>query len=85
MIGVAVADSATETNDLGAGLAEEAAVKQALIDDLARAAVGGDGAARDQLIVEVHPLVLRYCRRRLGRTDSLTGPPTMWPRRSVSP
>ena len=75
MTGVLVADSATETNDVDAGLAEQAAVdvQQALIDDLARAAVGGDSAARDQIIAEVYPLVLRYCRRRLGRTDSVIG------------
>jgi hypothetical protein len=41
MIGVLVADSATETNDVDAGLADEAAAEQALIDGLARAAVGG--------------------------------------------
>jgi RNA polymerase sigma-70 factor, ECF subfamily len=73
MIGVLVADSATETNDVDAGLADEAAAEQALIDDLVRAAVGGDSAARDQLIAEVHPLVLRYCRNRLGRTNSVIG------------
>jgi hypothetical protein len=55
MTGVLVADSATETNDVDAGLAEEAAVdvQQALIDDLARPAVKGDSAARDQLIAAV--------------------------------
>jgi RNA polymerase sigma-70 factor, ECF subfamily len=73
LISVVVADSATETNDLDAGLAGEVAVGQDLIDDLARAAVGGDSAAREQLIAEVHPLVLRYCRNRLGRTDSVIG------------
>jgi RNA polymerase sigma-70 factor, ECF subfamily len=75
MIGVPVADSATETNELHAGLVEEAAVDvaQALIDDLARAAVGSDRAAHEQLIASLYPAVLRYCRNRLGRTDSLIG------------
>jgi RNA polymerase sigma-70 factor (ECF subfamily) len=73
MIGIVAADSATETNDLDAGLAGEAAVGQDLIDDLARAAVGGDSAAREQLIAEVHTAVLRYCRNRLRRTDSVIG------------
>jgi RNA polymerase sigma-70 factor (ECF subfamily) len=75
MIGVLVADSATETNELCAGLAEEAAVDvtQALIDDLARAAVRGDRAAHEQLIASLYPAVLRYCRNRLGRTDSVIG------------
>jgi RNA polymerase sigma-70 factor, ECF subfamily len=73
MVGAIVADSATETNDLDAGLADEAAVEQTLIDKLVGAAVGGDSAARDQLIAELYPLVLRYCRNRLGRSDSLIG------------
>jgi RNA polymerase sigma-70 factor, ECF subfamily len=73
MIGVLVADSATETNDSDAGPAEEAAVQQILIDKLVGAAVAGDGAARDRLIAELYPLVLRYCRRRLPRHDSLLG------------
>jgi RNA polymerase sigma-70 factor, ECF subfamily len=73
MIGALVADSATGTNDVDAGLAEEAAVNQDPLDGLVRAAVGGDGAAGDQLIAEIYPPVLRYCRRRLGRTDSVIG------------
>jgi RNA polymerase sigma-70 factor (ECF subfamily) len=73
MIGALVADSATETNDVDAGLAEEAAVQQDLIDDLVRAALEGDSVARDQLLAELHPPVLRYCRNRLGRTDSVIG------------
>ena len=75
MIGVLVADSAAEANDVDAGLAEEAAVdvEQALIDDWARAAIGGDRAAREQLIASLYPAVLRYCRNRLGRTDSVIG------------
>ena len=73
MIGALVADSATETISLDAGLADEAAVNQDPIDGLVRAAVGGDGAAGDQLIAEIYPPVLRYCRRRLGRTDSVIG------------
>src|SRR5215207_4510100 len=73
MIGVLVADSPTQSNDVDAGLADEAAAEQVLIDDLVRAAVGGDSAASDQLIAEVHPLVLRYCRNRLGRTNSVIG------------
>ena len=73
MTRVLEADPATETIDVDAGLAEEPAVDQTLIDKLVGVAVAGDSAARDRLIAEVHPLVLRYCRRRLGRTESVIG------------
>jgi RNA polymerase sigma-70 factor (ECF subfamily) len=73
MTGVLVADSATETIDLDAGPAEESAVEQTLIDKLVGAVVAGDSAARDRLIAEVYPLVLRYCRRRLSSRESVLG------------
>jgi RNA polymerase sigma-70 factor, ECF subfamily len=44
-----------------------------LIDTLVAAAVGGDGRARDELLALIHPLVLKYCRARLGRQESLMG------------
>ena len=62
-------DPASETMHLDAGAAEEPAVEQTLIDKLVRAAVAGDSAARDRLIGELYPLVLRYCRRRLSRRN----------------
>jgi RNA polymerase sigma-70 factor (ECF subfamily) len=40
---------------------------------LVAAAVGGDARARDELLVLIHPLVLRYCRGRLGRQESVLG------------
>jgi RNA polymerase sigma-70 factor, ECF subfamily len=70
---VLAADPATETVDLDAGPADEPAVEQSLIDKLVGAAVAGDGAARDRLIAEVHPLVLGYCRRRLSRREAVLG------------
>ena len=73
MIGALVADSATETIDVDAGLAEEAAVEQSLIDNLVRAAIAGDSGARDRLLAEVHPLALGYCRGRLGRWETVIG------------
>jgi RNA polymerase sigma-70 factor (ECF subfamily) len=73
MIEVLVADPATEMIDRDAGLVEEPAVEQTLIDKLVRAAVAGDSAARDRLIAELYPLVLRYCRNRLPRHDSAIG------------
>jgi RNA polymerase sigma-70 factor (ECF subfamily) len=73
MIAVLAADPAIEMDALDAGLAKESAVEQDLIDELVRAAVAGDSAARDRLLAEVYPLVLGYCRRRLSRRDSAIG------------
>ncbi|MDN5929645.1 MAG: RNA polymerase sigma factor ShbA [Pseudonocardia sp.] len=42
-------------------------------ESLVAAAVAGDGRARDRLLAEIHPFVLRYCRGRLGRQESVTG------------
>jgi RNA polymerase sigma-70 factor (ECF subfamily) len=44
-----------------------------LLDSLVTAAVAGDGCARDELLALIHPLVLKYCRARLGRHESLMG------------
>ena len=44
-----------------------------LIDTLVAGAVTGDGRARDELLKLIHPLVLKYCRARLGRQESLMG------------
>ena len=73
MIGAPVADSATETIDVDAGQAEEAAVEQSLIDTLVRAAIAGDSMARDRLLAGVHPLALGYCRGRLGSWETVIG------------
>jgi RNA polymerase sigma-70 factor (ECF subfamily) len=43
------------------------------VESLVAAAVAGDGRARDQLLAEIHPFVLRYCRGRLGRQESVMG------------
>jgi RNA polymerase sigma-70 factor (ECF subfamily) len=42
-----------------------------VIDELVARAVGGDLRARDDLLALIHPLVLKYCRARLGRQESL--------------
>ena len=44
-----------------------------LIDSLVARAIGGDARARDELLALIHPLVLKYCRGRLGRQESLMG------------
>lgn len=44
-----------------------------LVEKLVARAVGGDERARDLLLAEIHPLVLRYCRGRLGRQETVIG------------
>ena len=44
-----------------------------LPDELVAAAVRGDGRAREDLLALIHPLVLRYCRARLGRRETALG------------
>ncbi|MDF3048631.1 MAG: polymerase, sigma-24 subunit, subfamily [Pseudonocardia sp.] len=44
-----------------------------LIDSLVARAIGGHARARDELLALIHPLVLKYCRGRLGRQESLMG------------
>jgi RNA polymerase sigma-70 factor (ECF subfamily) len=46
---------------------------QPLLESLVAAAVTGDQAARERLLAEIHPLVLRYCRARLGRQETVMG------------
>ena len=42
-------------------------------DALVAAAVAGDPRAREQLLAEVRPFVVRYCRARLGNRDTAAG------------
>ena len=44
-----------------------------LPNGLVAAAVRGDRRARDELLALIQPLVLRYCRARLGRQESVLG------------
>jgi RNA polymerase sigma-70 factor (ECF subfamily) len=44
-----------------------------LLERLVAAAVGGDAGAKQRLLAEIHPLVLRYCRGRLGRQETVIG------------
>ena len=46
---------------------------QPLLESLLRASVAGDLRARERLLAEIHPLVLRYCRARLGRQETVMG------------
>jgi RNA polymerase sigma-70 factor (ECF subfamily) len=42
------------------------------LEGLVGPAIAGDERARDRLLAEIHPLVLRYCRARLGRQESVS-------------
>lgn len=51
----------------------EAAEAPPLLESLVAEAVAGDRGARDRLLGEIQPLVLRYCRGRLGRQETVIG------------
>jgi RNA polymerase sigma-70 factor (ECF subfamily) len=57
-------------DDLPDGVAGRGTNRE-LPNGLIAAAVRGDCRARDELLALIHPLVLRYCRARLGRQESL--------------
>lgn len=42
------------------------------LESLVLAAAGGEARARDALLAEIQPFVLRYCRGRLGRQETVT-------------
>jgi RNA polymerase sigma-70 factor, ECF subfamily len=57
-----------------AGPVREAPLEsQPLLESLVAAAVAGDRLARERLLSEIQPLVLRYCRGRLGRQETVIG------------
>lgn len=64
---------APEGVDLRPAPLEGEADSRVRIDMLVAASVGGDARARDDLLALIHPLVLKYCRARLGRQESLMG------------
>jgi RNA polymerase sigma-70 factor (ECF subfamily) len=43
------------------------------MESLVDAAIAGDRGAKELLMAEIHPLVLRYCRARLGRQETVMG------------
>ena len=43
------------------------------IERIIPAAVAGDSQARERLLAEIYPLVQRYCRGRLGRSEGIIG------------
>jgi RNA polymerase sigma-70 factor (ECF subfamily) len=70
MISLTLDKPVLELIDSGAAQVDEPAVERSLIDSLVEAAVAGDLAAHDRLLAELYPLVLRYCRGRMGHRDS---------------
>jgi RNA polymerase sigma-70 factor (ECF subfamily) len=74
--GVAVAPNVAdvpEALDLASGAPGGETDNRVVIDRLVAGAVTGDARARDELLALIHPLVLKYCRARLGRQESLMG------------
>jgi RNA polymerase sigma-70 factor (ECF subfamily) len=65
----AVRSAVTETTDESDDLPDVAPVLERLVP----AAVAGDIEARDLLLAEIQPLVQRYCRGRLGRSEGVIG------------
>ncbi|MGI9000206.1 MAG: RNA polymerase sigma factor ShbA [Pseudonocardia sp.] len=58
---------------VGCGQPARGDVEPALLEGLVAAAVDGDPEAKERLLGEIHPLVLRYCRGRLGRQETVIG------------
>jgi RNA polymerase sigma-70 factor (ECF subfamily) len=52
---------------------EEPIAPQPILEQLVAASVAGQPGARDRLLAEIQPLVLRYCRGRLGRQETVIG------------
>ncbi len=73
MTSLALDQPALELIDLDATQIDEPASERPLIDNLVRDAVAGDIAARDRLLAELYPLVLRYCRGRMWHRGSGNG------------
>jgi RNA polymerase sigma-70 factor, ECF subfamily len=58
---------------VAAAVDEPDEVEPRSLERLVGAAVAGDLRARDCLLAEIQPLVLRYCRGRLGRQETVIG------------
>jgi RNA polymerase sigma-70 factor (ECF subfamily) len=60
-------------NGAGPDAGEAGSGTAALLESLVSGAVDGDPQARDALLGVIHPMVLRYCRARLGRQECVIG------------
>jgi RNA polymerase sigma-70 factor (ECF subfamily) len=65
-------EPAQEESALGESEQDDAG-EPPLLESLVAAAVAGDRRATERLLAEIHPLVLRYCRGRLGRQETVIG------------
>ncbi len=65
-----VAEAAPDDDE---GVPEESPAETLCVESLVAEAVSGDRGARARLLAEIHPFVLRYCRGRLGRQETVTG------------
>jgi RNA polymerase sigma-70 factor, ECF subfamily len=70
---VALPVPAAEPDTEQAAPAPSGLADQPLLESQLRAAVADEPRARERLLAEIHPLVLRYCRARLGRQETLMG------------
>jgi RNA polymerase sigma-70 factor, ECF subfamily len=61
------------TDDRSEKGAEPASPATLVLEGLVPAAVAGDRHARERLLAEIHPMVQRYCRGRLGRAEAVIG------------
>jgi RNA polymerase sigma-70 factor, ECF subfamily len=73
----AVQSGAVQSGAMQSGAAQSGAARlpadpPAHLESLVLAAVRGEDRARDALLGEIHPFVLRYCRGRLGRQETVT-------------
>ncbi|GEL24021.1 hypothetical protein PSU4_29750 [Pseudonocardia sulfidoxydans NBRC 16205] len=69
----AVADDAVTDDGVTDAADDEPHGPAEMIEALVGDAVGGDTRARDALLSVIHPMVLRYCRARLGRQECVVG------------
>ncbi|HEY4418387.1 MAG TPA: RNA polymerase sigma factor ShbA [Pseudonocardia sp.] len=69
-----VGDDVYGVEDRDRAEAQRLAVRDAELDDLARRAAAGHKRSLEQLLHQVRPLVVRYCRARIGVTVGMATP-----------
>jgi RNA polymerase sigma-70 factor (ECF subfamily) len=69
-----VGDDVYGVEDRDRAEAQRLAIRDAELDDLARRAAAGHKRSLEQLLHQVRPLVVRYCRARIGVTVGMATP-----------